>query len=505
MIKKLIGEILINTTTVELIIFNNSSHKIIESVQKNMQGGSEIYDSGTIPFSVARRLGVIMQGYRQLMQDYDVQDVQVWASELFMQANNSEFVADQIKQLTGYIVKSLNNSQEVFYRNQAIRANYPEFTTLAANKLYMLGINSGRLDIGYYESDKFKYSRSVLLGPIRIAEALEEIEGQIVDYPQFLTDYIGSKITDFAQALPQLTPNGNVLVVGSLILNKFFIKSDMISKTISIQEFKALKDELQYLSQQAIIEKFDLPAEVVRYVLPEIFLLAQAFKITQATTITLVKVSSIEGLVFAQTDLKLPGETEIIASAENIADQYRVEAKHRHQVEKFALHIFDQLKAVHHLGNRERLLLKVVCIVHDIGNFVNSYAHYVHSAKLIQSLDFYGLSDKEQAMIAMIAQFHSTKIPVSGTYHAEVERFNKKESLLIAKLTAILRIADALDDSRIQKIKSISVSLRDNQVIITATANNNILLETWTFKQKSKFFMDVFGIEAILKKKVSRK
>lgn len=505
MSKNLIGEILINTTTVELVIYNTSSNNVIESVRKNMQGGSEIYDSGSIPFSVARRLSVIMQGYRQLMNDYDVQNVQVWASELFMQATNSEFIADQIKQTTGYMVKSLNNSQEVFFRNQAIRTNYPEFAKLAADQLYIIGINSGRLDIGYYANDEFKFSRSVLLGPIRIAEALEEIESQIVDYPQFLTDFIGSKIADFAQVLPQLSPSENLLVVGSEILNKFFIPGGETSKTISISEFEALKQELQHLSRQAIIDKFDLPAEIVRYVLPEVFLLEQAFKITQAQSITLISISSVDGLVFSRPDLKLPGDNEIITSAESIADQYRVEYNHRHQVETFALHIFDQLKSVHHLGNRERLLLNVVCIVHDIGNFVNSFAHYVHSAKLIQSLDFYGLSDKEQAMVAMVAQFHSTKTPVAGSYQAEVERFNKKERLLIAKLTAILRIADALDDSRSQKIRAISLSLRENEVIITATTNINILLETWTFKQKSTFFMDVFGIQPILKKRVSRK
>ncbi|CAH0415850.1 hypothetical protein KAR50_00995 [Periweissella fabaria] len=505
MAKNLIGEILINTTTVELIIYNTNSNTVVESVHKNMQGGSDIYSSGSVPFSVARRLLVIMQGYRQLMADYDVQNVQVWASELFMQAANSEFIADQIKQATGYLVKSLNSSQEEFYRNQAIRTYFPKFAKMAADNLYIIGINSGRLDIGYYNKSEFQFSRSLLLGPIRIAESLEEIESQIVDYPQFLTDFIGSKIADFAQVLPQLEPCQNLLVTGSDILNKFFIPVDAASATINITEFNTLKRKIQHLSRQELIEQFGVQPEIVRYIMPEIFILERAFSIIHAQTITLTRLAAIDGLIFAQPDAKLPGESEIIASAENIADQYRVEYNHRKQVETFALHIFDQLKPVHHLGHRERLLLDVVCIVHDIGNFVNSYAHYIHSAKLIQSLDFHGLSDKEQAIIAMVSQFHSSKTPVAGEYQSEAERFNKKERLLIAKLTAILRIADALDDSRLQKIKTISVSLRETEVVITATTPANILLEAWTFEQKSAFFMDVFGIQATLKKRVSRK
>ncbi|KLD59034.1 hypothetical protein WP50_21635 [Lactiplantibacillus plantarum] len=45
---------------------------------------------------------------------------------------------------------------------------------------------------------------------------------------------------------------------------------------------------------------------------------------------------------------------QIVTAAKNIADRYNVEPKHRDLVTKFSLHLFDQLKPLHHLGKRER-------------------------------------------------------------------------------------------------------------------------------------------------------
>ena len=77
------------------------------------------------------------------------------------------------------------------------------------------------------------------------------------------------------------------------------------------------------------------------------------------------------------------------------------------------------------------------------------------------------------------------------------------QRLVIAKLAAILRLADALDDSHQTKISAISVSIRRTTVTITATAQTDIELEKWTFAQKADFFTNVYGLQPILQRKGS--
>jgi exopolyphosphatase/guanosine-5'-triphosphate,3'-diphosphate pyrophosphatase len=70
----------------------------------------------------------------------------------------------------------------------------------------------------------------------------------------------------------------------------------------------------------------------------------------------------------------------------------------------------------------------------------------------------------------------------------------RAERVAAAKLASLLRIADALDASRRQKISQIRVSLRSQQLTITATSQDNVDLERWSFNTRSRFFESVFGV-----------
>ena len=74
----------------------------------------------------------------------------------------------------------------------------------------------------------------------------------------------------------------------------------------------------------------------------------------------------------------------------------------------------------------------------------------------------------------------------------------------VAKLAAILRLVDSLDDSRQQKISRIQLKLKNERLIIKATSSDNLVLENWSFSQKSQLFDDVFGIKPVLKEKEGR-
>ncbi|MDR3240325.1 MAG: phosphatase, partial [Clostridiales bacterium] len=73
--------------------------------------------------------------------------------------------------------------------------------------------------------------------------------------------------------------------------------------------------------------------------------------------------------------------------------------------------------------------------------------------------------------------------------------------VLVSKLSAILRVADALDRSHTQKFNDIDVKITDDELIVSITTDKNIDLEQWSFKEKGRFFEEVFGIKAVIRKK----
>lgn len=179
-----------------------------------------------------------------------------------------------------------------------------------------------------------------------------------------------------------------------------------------------------------------------------------------------------------------------------------VEEKHREIVLKYAWRLFDRLKKIHRLSARDRLLLGVAALTHDVGSFINSQKHYQYSEEILEGIDFHGLSTSEQRMIASIARYHSAETPDNAL--RSTQDFSPRQRIRIAKMAALLRLADALDDSRLQKISKLTVSIGSEKITVTGQATADLQLEIYIFAQKAHFFEAVFGLPIILKRQGKR-
>ena len=70
----------------------------------------------------------------------------------------------------------------------------------------------------------------------------------------------------------------------------------------------------------------------------------------------------------------------------------------------------------------------------------------------------------------------------------------------MAKLAAILRLADSLDISGRQKIRGCKVVIRGNELRVLAKSRETLSLEEWTFGKRGSFFEEVFGLQPVLEK-----
>lgn len=228
-------------------------------------------------------------------------------------------------------------------------------------------------------------------------------------------------------------------------------------------------------------------------------MIARTAYLVHPLSIYVTDISMMDGLVngFADGRAQSQINTMIRTSADDLAQRYGVDAAHKDFVTKFALQFFDQLRPIHRLDNHARLLLEIASKVDDIGNFINQESHYRHSAYILKSNPLIGLSDDDNQIIAEVARYHSAESPTAAQEH--YRRMDDDIQLVVAKLAAILRLVDSLDDSRQQKISAIKLKLtNDNLLKIKATANDDLVLEKWSFSKKSQLFNDVFGIKPVL-------
>lgn len=73
--------------------------------------------------------------------------------------------------------------------------------------------------------------------------------------------------------------------------------------------------------------------------------------------------------------------------------------------------------------------------------------------------------------------------------------------LIIAKLTAILKVANGLDRSHKQKLKGVKATLRDEELILTLDSQEDIALEKGMFAKRANFFKEVFNVQPVIRQK----
>ena len=78
---------------------------------------------------------------------------------------------------------------------------------------------------------------------------------------------------------------------------------------------------------------------------------------------------------------------------------------------------------------------------------------------------------------------------------------DRNSYLLVAKLTAILRLANAMDRSHYQKVQGLKAVLKDRELQLVVDSSQDISLELGLLKDKVEFFEEVFGIHLVLKRK----
>lgn len=182
--------------------------------------------------------------------------------------------------------------------------------------------------------------------------------------------------------------------------------------------------------------------------------------------------------------------------------------KRSETLEKIALNIFDHMKKIHGLGKRERLLLSLATILHDCGKYISMSNLGECSYNIILSTEIIGLSHAEREIVANVVKYNHQQFG----YYEEISEslaLDKSSYMIIAKLTAILRVANALDRSHKQKFKDIQVALKGNTLLIAVNTDEDITLEQGLIGGRADFFEEVYSVRprlsrnALLEDKVS--
>ena len=156
------------------------------------------------------------------------------------------------------------------------------------------------------------------------------------------------------------------------------------------------------------------------------------------------------------------------------------------------------MKRVYGLGERERLLLRIAVMLHDVGKYISMNFIAESSYNIIMSNEIIGLSHAERETIALIARLITREMPPFEELSQETS-IDTGRYLLVAELTAIVRYANSLDRSHMQKVQSIRAVLREQELRLYLEVNRDFTLEQGLIGEKADFFYEVSSVRPVLK------
>lgn len=184
-------------------------------------------------------------------------------------------------------------------------------------------------------------------------------------------------------------------------------------------------------------------------------------------------------------------------SVTKLAKKYRADGD---RVANFATALFDQMQGlIHDWGYLEREYLWVAAMLHNSGHYISHSAHHKHSYYLIRNGGLLGFTETEVEIIANIARYHRKSHPKKR--HENYSKLaDKHERKIVDQLSALLRLAVALDRGRSGAIAHLNTeySEKDKTLTILLTPvrpDNNCELELWNIDYKKAWFEEVFGLE----------
>lgn len=476
----------------------------LESFRRMVALGHDTFTSERIGFDSVEQTCEILSDFKRTMDDYGVKNYRAMATTAIREADNRDYILDQIKIKTGFKLDVIDNSEEQFLTLKAIKYHCDDFYKYIREGAVVVVVGAGSIQITTYYQGELISSQNVKMGALRIREILGTIEDRSLRYYRLLDEYIhvnfeGLDVFEDDREYPHL------LVVGgeiSVVSNLLEMRHKKVEGRIKKKDFHELLDELKQLSTEEIKTNYDIKRERAEILVPSMLLFWQFIERTTSKEIVIPNATLTDGIIrYIHEDLynlRVDAVTieDMITNARVLARQFNYNEAHSLYVEKNALFFFDRLKKVHGL-KEERVLLHVACVLHDIGKFISLDAHSIHSYDLIRSLEVFGMSRLEMEMIANIAKYHGMGIPKDS--HASFAKLPTKQRIIVSKLIAMIRMADALDRSHQQKIDITSVKLKDGLLLVKGKSNENTMLEEWNFKLKSGFFKEVFGIEPSLR------
>ena len=486
---------------------NSGTVRYLDRLIYPLSLGRDTFHAGKMNFDKVDKACEIIRNFLHAARGYGVRNIRTIAGTAMREAENADYILDQIKIKTGVDVHVVDDLEEKRQIYKLLSYYAKESLKKSAIVVYT---GTGSIGVSLFAKGRMPKTWNIRAGSLRMGELFGDRQEYTKDFYRLMEEFLAG----FTKKLRAELPGGieHFIVSGTEIeailrlVTSSALPSDSPLFDVPRVDYENFYDTVKRKTVDRISSDYGIDIHKAESLLPAACIYHDLLGCTEAKAITVTCMLPCDAYLFEMLCPKHFATVEkafdkcTILSARELAKEYDIDVEHGEFVSEYSNMIFNKLRKLHGLGSRDKILLTVAALLHDIGKSVNDLDHNFISYEIVRRLNIVGLTQKEQEIIALICRYHSGKSPdLEEPKYANLD-FGTR--VRVSKLTSMLRLADALDRSSTRiKYKSLDVKLSESSLHVMVSTGEYVALEEWTFKEKSGFFEEVFGIKAVLRVK----
>lgn len=481
-------------------------YNILDRSEFPVNLGRDVFTAGSITRETLLACLQILNRFGEQLKGWGIsrQETIVIGTSAVREANNRDPFVDRIKVKTGFTVHVTDGIEENRLMYIAVtECLKDESVSVRQSDSIILEISGGATEMMLMEKGRMVGAHSMRLGTVIIEQQIRSMLGNIDDAHRFIGEFIRNTKNTLNTEM-NLDKVQQFIALGTdMKLAAIFAGKPISPFLWEIQryDFEAFVDEVQHYTTEECIAKFKLNYNDAQTFQISLIAYKLFVYLTNVTSIIVPETSIREGILLNNAELS-DGELrdeftqQILASATSLLRKYQGDEAHAEHVKRTSLRIYDAMQDELGLDPHVRMLLSVSAILHDIGMFIRAEDHNIHSKYIINHSEIFGLSRDDKALVALITNFHKgSRMPQDDP---EFRLLPRTSRMIILKLSAILRVADALDRTHQQKLIDFTINFAHDSLTFRVKGHTNLALEKLAVAQKSDLFENVFGYKFVL-------
>jgi exopolyphosphatase / guanosine-5'-triphosphate,3'-diphosphate pyrophosphatase len=480
--------------------------RILASERQVTRLGASVFRTGRISQESMDLICGVLGGMAQQYKRAEVNAVRAVATAAVRDASNQQEFIARASAALGTDVEIISGQEEARLIHLGVQSRWPH----PKERFLIIDIGGGSAEIILSENERMAKAFSKPLGALRLQELFLRTDPARTADLHRLDEYIEERIGSAVGRLGAMhidrvvgtsaTASAVVCAVNRIPRARRDESDRKRAATAQIRKFYRDISTLDVAARQKIVGIGPRRAEII---IPGTAVLLHILDALHMPALFYSAAGVRDGII---ADLATRGVDRGLSQlsvdqrsvVEEMAEHFGVALRHARKVARLANDLFLGFQHAHRLPAHYGSLLEAAAYLHDTGHYVSDTRHHKHSYYLVANSDLPGFTLNEREVIANLCRYHRKALPAPE--HENLQLLDLEDQRAVAYMIPLLRLADSLDRSHGQRVRSVECRQRDGDFLITLNVapDIDIDLEIWAAERLAEIFRQVYNKPTVI-------